>query len=202
MYLKKVEVTLNDHYYLKKGFSINNLKNVTLIVGDQGCGKSSMLSLISENKGIDVELTEMGKQGVTTRYFDFEKDNPRTINPKFLSDPNGNDIRYGPIVAIRSKWESHGEVLIGFSIDGLNKGENCIFIFDEPESSLSVRNQYGLIKAIDKAVSNKCQVIIATHCLPLIQSQEEVYSMEHKKWMKSSEFIDTQKLQDFTEATI
>ena len=38
-----------------------------------------------------------------------------------------------------------------------------------------------------------CQFIIATHCLPLIESQEKVYSMEHKKWLTPSEFVELQK---------
>ena len=65
---------------------------------------------------------------------------------------------------------------------------------DEPESALSIRNQFKLTKNIQEvSAKNNVQFLIATHCLPLIESVEYVYSMEHLSWMSSVEFIADQK---------
>lgn len=193
MYLKSIEVNSVDHFYLKKGFKIDNLRNINLLVGDQGCGKSSILRLLGTNRMLDVELTDIGKKGVNTKYFDFEADNPRTKDPELFTNPDGSSIGIGYGGALVSRFESHGEVLRDFSIKGLNNMENFIVIFDEPESGLSLRNQFNLIDAMNNAVNNNCQLIFSTHCLPIIQSQKEVYSMEHEKWMDSKDFLKTQK---------
>ncbi|MEM7487262.1 MAG: ABC transporter ATP-binding protein [Bacteroidota bacterium] len=178
---------------MKKGFSIDNMKDITLLVGDQGCGKSSVLELLSSNQSIDLELTVLGQKGVDTRFFDFEKDNPRIKNPELYTEPNGISKGIGYGGALATRFESHGQVLSDFSVRGLEVLKNCIVFFDEPESSLSVRNQFKLITNAKKAVDKKCQLIFATHCIPLIESQEFVYSMEHLKWMKSIEFLQNQK---------
>jgi len=165
-----------------------------LLVGDQGCGKSSILELLGKNERLEIELTDLGIKGVDSSYFDFEKNNPSTVsNLDMVTNPDGSPIGTGAIGVFQSKFESHGETLVNYSVKGLNCLKDRIVIFDEPEAALSIRNQYALVKAADVAVKNKCQLIFATHCLPLIRSQEEVFSMEHNKWMGSEEFINTQK---------
>lgn len=192
MYLKSVKVNTDNHYFFQKDYQIDNLKNITLLVGDQGCGKSSLLSLLSENKNIDVQLTDKGKKGTNTFYFDFENENPRVMPDYKLADPQGRSLRYGTGVKLLSFFESHGETLLQFSVNGLKQAKDCIIFFDEPESALSLKNQYNLIKECKEAVERNCQLIFATHCLPLIQSQKKVFSMEHNKWMLSQDFIETQ----------
>lgn len=58
-----------------------------------------------------------------------------------------------------------------------------------PESGLSLTNQFKLIEAINIAVSNNCQLFIATHCYPLINAFD-VISLEHNKQMKGVDFIN------------
>ena len=67
-----------------------------------------------------------------------------------------------------------------------------IFI-DEPETALSLRNQFLLHKEIMKAMKRGCQLFIATHNLILIQSTPNVLSLEDRQWMSSSDFIESQK---------
>lgn len=80
-----------------------------------------------------------------------------------------------------------------FSVNAIKKAENCIIFLDEPESALSLRNQYNLVKEIDNANKRNCQIIVATHCLPLIEYADNVLSLEHKKWMSNNDFINSQK---------
>lgn len=74
-------------------------------------------------------------------------------------------------------------------ISPLKKAENCVVYLDEPESGLSLRNQYALAKEIHNAAKRNVQLFIATHSLILIQSVDTVVSLEHGKVMPSKEFI-------------
>lgn len=178
-----------------KRFEIDNLLDVTLLVGDQGSGKSTLLSLLGDNDTdkLDITLSDYAKyKGVKTYFFDSEKMNPRTADPHSYSTPMGQDIGIGFGGAVAARFESHGEVLFDMVVGRIKQASDCLIFFDEPESGLSLRSQFKLIDNINEAVERNCQFIIATHCLSLIQKQEKVYSMEHKKWMISSDFIETQ----------
>jgi predicted ATPase len=174
---------------LTQGLQIN-FKDVTLLVGNQGCGKSTLLELLSQNsKKIKMTITEnTEKNGIGTFYFDTEKMNPRIRNFNEYTNPDGTSKGIGVGGAILSKFKSHGEVLVHFTVSQLNLAKNAVIFLDEPESSLSLRNQIELIKSIKKA-SKTCQLIIATHCYPLIKSFDEVYDLENKTWVNSNDYL-------------
>ena len=75
------------------------------------------------------------------------------------------------------------------TLEPLRKVANCVVMLDEPEAALSLKNQYQLCQVIKEAVKRNTQLVIATHCLPLIQEAEFVYSLEHETWMSSTKFI-------------
>jgi len=194
IYIEKATVN-KPHYFLKVGASITFQEDITLLVGDQGCGKSSFLRLLGDNRDLDVQLSDLCKEkGAKTFYFDFENDNPRVKNPELFTKPNGESVGIGYGGALASRFRSHGQILLNYSVEGLKQAEECIIFFDEPESALSVRSQYKMINEIHRCVNDRsCQVVIATHCLPLIESVQNVYSMEHNEWMSSLEFLKTQQ---------
>lgn len=171
-----------------------NCSSVNLFVGNQGCGKSTLLSMIQScHKDLTVQLTEHTKKnGVNTFYFDTERDNPRVKDFSAYTNPNGTSKGIGIGGALSSRFKSHGEVLESMVINPLNEAKDCIVLLDEPESGLSITNQFKLIKAINKAVLNNCQLFIATHCYPLIQNFN-VISLEHKQEMTGLEFIEKVK---------
>jgi predicted ATPase len=147
----------------------------------------------SNHSDIKVDLSKHAlEKGVDTYYFDSEHDNPRVKDIKSYSTPAGMSRGYGVGNAIRSKFMSHGEVLENLIITPLLKAKNCVIMLDEPESGLSLKNQFKLINLINLAVKNKCQLFIATHCYPLIESFD-VFSIEHKMKMPGSEFIQKNK---------
>lgn len=193
MYLLGIEL-LKEKYCLKKGLEIK-LKPITLLVGDQGCGKSTLLKLLRDNsKIIQVNLSNVVKEkGVKTYYFDSEKMNPRVDDINNYSNPNGTSRGIGIGMALQSRFMSHGEILQEFTVNRIGQAKDCVLFLDEPESALSLRNQFKLVKEINKAKNNGVQLIIATHCLPLIESVNEVYSLEHLKWLDSKEFIKLNK---------
>ena len=192
MYLTSVKFTQEIRCFKKD--ECFDLSDITLLVGDQGCGKSTLLELFGRNdKILDPELTPLAQKGVETFYFDAEKMNPRIKDPMDYSNFDGTNKGIGYGNALASRYTSHGETLVCFTVDTLKKAENCIVFLDEPESSLSIRNQFRLTQEILNAVNRKCQLIIATHCLLLIQAVPKVLSLEHRKWLSSEEFIKTQK---------
>lgn len=201
MYIKKIMLR-DDYRCLKKDLAID-VRNITLLVGNQGSGKSSLLSLLSKtskepsSKGIvDVSLDEKTlKCGIDCFYFDTEKDNPRIKDPQLFTTTDGQNKGIGFAVAVSSRFKSHGEILQNFTVEAIPKAKNCIVLLDEPESALSVHNQFRLAKCIKQAShQNNVQFIIATHCILLIQSVSEVYSMDRLAWLDSNEFIDSQKV--------
>ena len=193
IYLSSTKL-LDDKYCLKKDLIID-FKTITLLVGDQGCGKSTLLNLLqSKSELLKLNLSEETiKKGVDTFYFDSEKMNPRILGIDDFSNPDGTSKGIGVGVALSTRFKSHGEILQVYTVNAITKAENCIVFLDEPESSLSLRNQFKLAKNLKKATERNVQFIIATHCLPLIESVKYVYSLEHLKWMKSLEFINLNK---------
>ena len=177
-------------------------EQLTLLVGDQGSGKSSLLELLSprtslepkrskHNKTIvDVELTdEAERNGVKTFYFDTEKNNPRVVDPMTYTNIDGTNRGIGLAGALQTRYQSHGEVLQHFTVEPLAAAKDCIVFIDEPEAGLSLRNQYKLVQSIRTALGNNCQLFISTHCLPVISAFDRVYSMEHRRWMSSNDFV-------------
>ena len=120
--------------------------------------------------------------------------NPRVVDAQMYSNPNGTSRGIGLGAALKSHFMSHGEVLKEFTVNRIKDAKDCVLFLDEPEAALSLRNQYKLAKEIEKAVNNNVQLIVATHCLPIIQKFEKVYSLEHLKWMGSKIFIEANKI--------
>lgn len=190
-HIERIKVVDNTHKsnVLEVGFTIE-CSSVNLLVGNQGCGKSTLLMLLQQNHG-DIELTlseNTIKNGVNSFYFDSEKDNPRIKDPNLFTKPSGEDVGIGYGGALASRFRSHGEVLEEFIIKPLLKAKDSVILLDEPESGLSITNQFLLIAAIKTAVDNNCQLFIATHCYPLIECFD-VISLEHHKQMSGTDFI-------------
>lgn len=161
------------------------LKPLTVIVGGQGTGKSTLLSMLRKNDpGISVELTDRCRN-IDTFYFNSELDNPRITDPQTYSDVNGYSIGYGFANAVAARFKSHGEVLEELVID-IIVDEPAVLILDEPEAGLSITNQFRFNKKIQS--TTQVQYIIATHSYPIIMSND-VFSLDHWKWMPGSAYI-------------
>ena len=192
MYIEQAKI-ISKHRCFKKGQKFE-FRCTTAIVGDQGCGKSTLLKgLQAQDKFLNIQLTHLGLKGVNSYYFDAEHMNPRTTDPNLYTKANGEDKGIGYAGSILSRFKSHGEVLKVYTVDCLKKAKDSVVLLDEPESGLSLKNQYKLWVEIKAASERGCQVILATHSLVIIQSVEDVLSLEHGKWMKSEDFVNTQK---------
>jgi predicted ATPase len=187
-------VTINEDFRCLKKDSKIELKPLTLLVGEQGCGKSSLLELLQKN---DVTATVADSVsaggGVNTFYFDIEKMNPRVVDPQLYTNPDGTNKGIGLGSALSSRYQSHGEILREFTVNKIKSAKDCVLFLDEPESALSPKNQFKLSKEIKNAHKKNVQIIASTHCIPLIESVDEVFSMETLTWISSKEYIEQSK---------
>ena len=194
IHLKNVKILKTDGEQgaakvLRKGFEFK-CSDVNLFVGDQGIGKSTLLKMIQKNsKDLKLDLAEhVIRDSVQSYYFDSEKDSPRMKDPQLYTTLSGEDSGIGYGKALASRFRSHGEIMQWMVVNPLTTAENCVVLLDEPESGLSITNQFRLMKEISSAVGRGCQFFIATHCYPLIEAYD-VLSLEHWKTMPGKDFI-------------
>jgi len=182
------ELELKIKYRGIKPFTIKFKEGINLIVGENGIGKSSIISLLYEysiNKKEFKEIISIKKEGynyVSLKFFDTEKMNPRVIDSQSSKNYNFN---------IMSKFKSHGESILPL-IRACKDFNNTIIVIDEPESGISLSNQKKIAEIFRKnSEENNNQFIIVTHSYPLIKSVEEVFCMDGKKgWVKSERYLE------------
>jgi predicted ATPase len=190
LFVNKIQI-IDEYRTLPKGLEID-LQQTTLLVGDQGCGKSSLLMLLRDNEinHIKIHLSEeVQRNGISTFYFDSESMNPRMQQLDAFTNPNGTSRGIGIAGAVSMHFQSHGECIKLMTIEVLKKAKKSIIFLDEPESGLSIKNQYILAYEIRKAEEREVQFIIATHSIPIIESFVKVYDLENKQWANSDEYI-------------
>lgn len=176
-----------------KGGIIDFRPGVNLLVGDQGSGKTTLLELLRNCGGSrqfsrDVSgIVELQADESRVRSFDFEKDSPRF---KDLSLEEDSEVYLN---GIKSRLMSHGETVKAL-LRGLVVKEPTVYLLDEPDMGLSPRSCYMLLHTFKSAVKDKkSQIIASVHNPIVISAFDEVYSLEHKKWMDSELFLKSQK---------
>lgn len=178
MFLKQMQ--LKEKYRGMKPFTLDFLSGLNVIVGENGSGKSSLLSLITDPNSSLREIA-VNETEFAFHFFDTEKMNPR-IRKDFMASG---------VVAllVNSKYQSHGEAMLPM-LNHAEEMHNSLILVDEPEAGLSLSNQKKLFKVYEKIVrDNNCQIILTTHSYVIISSVEKVFNMKTKKWEKSSDFL-------------
>lgn len=111
----------------------------------------------------------------------------------------GDEVKMDITTAQIATMQSHGQSifpLIQKSTEGMEGG---VVLLDEPETALSVRSQHKVAKIL-LDLAKKNQVIVATHSPIIMAITNNVLSLEHRKWMKREEFLETQQIKQ--EATV
>ena len=179
-----------DWRCFKIGDRIEFRPGVNLLVGDQGCGKSSLIRAIytvgasKKDFGQDKKLRDgIRFEATPCKFykFDFEKDNPRTLS--YFGDNIQSQLA--------SMWRSHGECTRAL-LNCLDVAAECLLLVDEPDTALSIRSCNQLVRVFKGLEGRGGQIIASVHNPTVIQQFETVYSLEHRKWMTSTEFIETQ----------
>ncbi len=193
-FLKNLKI-VSEQFAEKKGYPFNlpwldqgrfelEFKSpVTIIIGENGTGKSTLIEAIAALSGYDesgggkgykpvdhskaidksgAELSEVLRGAwlpkITNGWF-FKAESffsvARYLDEAALDDPMG-----GPPPDFLS-W-SHGEGFIRFLEERMSR--QGIYFMDEPESALSPKRQLELLRILNKIQQNKnAQVIMATH---------------------------------------
>ncbi len=167
---------------------------VNLLVGDQGSGKSSLFQAIQlrgmkkpkswnlpQSDTVPVVIDYQG-EAIPVFAFDFEQDNYRT---KSFFD--------GDIAFQVGAWrKSHGETVLAI-LGALELADKPMMVLlDEPDMALSIQSCRRLARIFNHVADMGGQVISTAHNPILILSYEDVYSVEHGKWMSSREYVDGQ----------
>ena len=176
-------LTFTKDWRCFKEFQVFDFRpGVNLLVGDQGCGKSSLLKTIKDAGPTSVcdRAVVLTDSKCVSYFFDFEKGNPRTLG-YFADDIMGQ---------AGMMFSSHGQANMAM-INGLDQAAECLVMVDEPDSALSIRSCVKLVAKLKNLEQRSAQVIAAVHNPVVIQAFEQVYSLEHRLWMTGSEFIST-----------
>jgi len=177
----------------KKGLKIEFKPGVNIIVGENGSGKSSFISIIKsyinyENSPKYVKID--GDPTIdNTIFFDGEKDNPLTLIPKMIN-PMGSDFVSLSSQLFFASEESHGESMLpalDYILDNAKAG--YMIFMDEPETALSLGNQIRLAHKLMISAGDGNQLFISTHSLALINEFPTVFDMETRKWVDRAKYV-------------
>jgi len=172
--------------FLSDAFELSFDKPITIIVGENGVGKSTLLEGVAVLAGYDEAgggkgympvdhsnaVEEMGGQlskalraswlpKITNGWF-FRAESFFSV-ARYLDEANSEEIPNVPGGAPPDFLShSHGEGFMRFFQERCQR--QGIFIFDEPESALSPARQIEFLKLLHRMENSKiCQVVMATH---------------------------------------
>jgi ATPase subunit of ABC transporter with duplicated ATPase domains len=174
---KEISKSITREYkkLFNKGSVFESNGGVNVLVGDNGCGKSSLIGYIVR----EVE-------GLKYLFIDLEQSNPKVSSP---APKSGVSYSIGEI-SNKFMWsvESHGETREGVlkSILSLDFSETELLILDEPEQGLSLKNQAKYFKALEDMDT---EVILITHSKMFIELTDKVFDVETMKWIDSEKYL-------------
>ena len=193
-YLNEIvfEGNLPEHSYLQNLPVVQHLcahprlafdANVTILVGENGTGKSTLLEAIAVACGFNPEGGSRNFQFSTNDTHSALHGSLRIVRRAYPKD--GYFLRAESLYNVATNLEqldrqpafsrkltesyggkslhkqSHGESFLALVQNRL--GGNGLYLFDEPEAALSPMRQMTLLAEIDRLVKANSQLIIATH---------------------------------------
>lgn len=133
-FLRQNDLLLKNVSILKefrgiKPFSINFKNKFSVIVGENGSGKSSFFTLLTDSSFRDLIKLDV-IEDTQFSFFDTEKHNPR------IKNHFGKNIMF----EVASRFHSHGEAILPIILFS-KKIENKLILIDEPDAGISLKNQ-------------------------------------------------------------
>lgn len=149
--LKSLQLCDTHRWRVRRYRRLRFQPGLNLLIGPNGTGKSTILRTIAECP--DCRRKEDGP----TEYVLFDSER---MNPKRSDRPIRNQTEMK--LHLRALFSSHGEILQA-AFSTLHMTPNTCLLFDEPEAGQDFDHLLQLRAAIDRAVAQGVQVIVATH---------------------------------------
>lgn len=209
--------SLKSNSYLNSLIFLKNLLNeklifddVTFIIGQNGSGKTTLIESLAYNLGLNKFggslnfIQNKSLQPELSKYLTISKSIVKYEDAFFLRAENffdlqneldsnyGEDLKHQYTGGEKSFRElSHGQGFRAFFENRIRK--NGVYIFDEPESALSIQSQIEFLFLIKELIKLNNQIIIITHS-PIILSFPnaiiyEVSKEEIKKIKYNESFV-------------
>ena len=217
-YRNKTDITLHYFKIFEKGLSVDFNKDISIIVGDNGTGKTSLLQMLEfeayEYKGWGKPTPKEEQASIREHMEEYlGKDRSRSL--KFKEMPKNifflaglhKEIIGGQIKEDVKKASWTGDNFAGltahmFSFADISNGEalldlyeqlkevkDSLIILDEPETSMSLKSINKLCDMFKTLVKNNNQLIISTHHPFIMKLVAEVYDIESKKFIPTDNYL-------------
>ncbi|WP_320167777.1 AAA family ATPase [Mangrovibacterium marinum] len=188
IYIKRIKNTrLKEErivypYNIPSVFNLEELefhKSVTFIIGENGSGKSTLVEALAINAGFNPEGGSRNFNFKTQDSHSKLYNNLKLVRSAYRNT-DGFFLRAESFYNVASEIDSildkgqiernyggslhersHGESFLALVNNRLSG--NGLYIFDEPESALSINSQFNLLIAIKELVEKQSQFIIVTH---------------------------------------
>lgn len=208
---EKKKVTERTFVIHKEGYQLDFKDNLTIIVGDNGCGKTHFFQYLEPKflKGLSWFMNEEQKKESAEHWIS-NKTYTLTFskNPTYLIQGNKihkdsfienfqNSKPQGTFTAgdINDLWtmqeNSNGENILDF-LNSLTSLKDSLIVLDEPETSLSLKSQKHIKSIFSTLLKQNNQLIIITHSPLLMELSTEVYDFEKKEYVNTDDYIKEQ----------
>ncbi|OOF71178.1 AAA family ATPase [Rodentibacter caecimuris] len=211
MYINKIYRKGKNNFFLDYLFPIKLTKPISIFIGENGIGKSTLMeslavylgcpaeggsknfNFFTENTHIHIPDFIVGKGTKQPKdvffyrsetFYTFMSEMKRLDQPEF----GGGKINsyYGGVELHKL---SHGESMNALYTNRFH--ENGLYILDEPEASLSLNSQLKFIERIVFLSRNGAQFIIATHSPIIMQTPKAELLEVTRKGIKKVSFQET-----------
>jgi predicted ATPase len=153
--------------------------HVTFFVGENGCGKSTLVEALAvasklnaEGGGRALRFKTRASHSPLHARLELERSRLPPLDAFFLRAESvynlATVVESGTVGADMENVyqaplheQSHGESFLDIAVNRL--GPRGFYLLDEPEAALSVRGQLGLMRRIHELVEQHSQFVIATH---------------------------------------
>jgi predicted ATPase len=190
-FVEQLHIT-SDCRCFKAGYTLDFTAPVTILVGENGTGKSTLLDLIRSHfpqEGLwQANLKEYATvKGTTPKkvvYFDFHSSDMK------YAGVFGDDME----TQVQSMYASSGQAsTLQLHASGVLKAKNSLVLLDEVGRGYSPGRQYQMALALGLLGVHGNQVIASTHSEYVMRLSRaegcKLYSVENQAYMSYEEFI-------------
>lgn len=193
---KKPDPQYSNYTYIplfEKGLKIEFKPGLNIIIGDNGTGKSVLMDMVLKylvkEQTYSVDVIDFDIQ-TPCKFLAMDFVNDRTVKSEDLN-PESDDFMMHSMNFLEDRQSSNGENTkkVLNKIDPNNIEDNTIYMFDEPETGLSIIAQIDLRKMLLELSKNN-QIIVITHSKFVAECVEQIYDFDKFEWIETTEYFE------------